>query len=101
MLNFSTAIVVMRVQQKWRAKMRANKVRRKKQHRESRMGAVPITELWDQRAEMVARFRALRRAGLRKWTTNPDVRRMMMESEGTSIWKQGADTVKRLFAARA
>jgi hypothetical protein len=81
--------------------MRANKVRRKKQHRESRMGAVPITELWDQRAEMVARFRALRRAGLRKWTTNPDVRRMMMESEGTSIWKQGADTVKRLFAARA
>jgi len=101
MLNFSTAIVVMRVQQKWRAKMRANKVRRKKLHRESRMGAVPMTELWDQRAEMVARFRTLRRAGLRKWTTNPDVRQMMMESEGTSIWKQGADTVKRLFSARA
>ena len=98
MLNFSTAIVVMCVQQKWRSKMRANKIRRKKLHRETRKCGLSMAELWDQRAEMVARFRALRRAGLRKWTTNPDVRRMMMESEEKSIWKQGADTVKRLFS---
>lgn len=44
-LNFSTAVVVMRVQNKWRAKMRAAKWKRKRLHRASRTESPNMTQV--------------------------------------------------------
>jgi hypothetical protein len=45
-LNFSVAVTVMRVQRKWRARMRAAKLKRK---REVRVSIMPAVDWWTDR----------------------------------------------------
>ncbi len=56
MLNFSVAITVMKVQRKWRTRMRAAKLRRKKQWRHDREDAPLYPELVHGKALIVDRW---------------------------------------------
>lgn len=56
MLNFSVAITVMKVQRKWRTRMRAAKLRRKKQWRHDREDAPLYPELVHGKAIIVERW---------------------------------------------
>ncbi len=55
MLNFSVAITVMKVQRKWRIRMRAAKLRRKKQLRSERAVAPSYYEVVVSKAALAAK----------------------------------------------
>lgn len=51
-MNFSAAVSVMMIQRKWRSKLRAHKLRRKKEWRRGRTTNVPkYTEIMEERGE--------------------------------------------------
>ncbi|GIL57898.1 hypothetical protein Vafri_13128 [Volvox africanus] len=60
MLNFSVAITVMKVQRKWRTRMRAAKLMRKKRWREGRQAAPEYPEVYSNKALVAERFEAYR-----------------------------------------
>ncbi|KAK9823801.1 hypothetical protein WJX72_005586 [[Myrmecia] bisecta] len=66
-LNFSVAVVVMRVQRKWRAKMRANRIRRMRAARQDRQLLPPLAHVLDKKEELLKELHALKRQGHSVW----------------------------------
>ncbi|GLI63280.1 hypothetical protein VaNZ11_006186 [Volvox africanus] len=60
MLNFSVAITVMKVQRKWRTRMRAAKLMRKKRWRQDRQAAPEYPEIHSNKALLAEKFEAYR-----------------------------------------
>ncbi|GIL78272.1 hypothetical protein Vretifemale_7701, partial [Volvox reticuliferus] len=70
MLNFSVAITVMKVQRKWRTRMRASKLMRKKRWRQDRHDAPEYPEVHFNKALVAEKFEAYReslREGTKAW----------------------------------
>lgn len=61
-LNFSVAVSVMRIQRKWRARVRANKWRRARLHRLERQRLPPLSEVIDNRGALIEKLHTLRHA---------------------------------------
>lgn len=66
-LNFSVAVTVMRVQRKWRARMRAAKLKRTKETRADRAHAPDYADVVAARDALLRRAVLDRRAGNRRW----------------------------------
>ena len=66
MLNFSVAVTVMRVQRQWRARMRAAKLRRKKDWRHDRADAPHYTRLHTEKEVFMSAYAGMKAVSARK-----------------------------------
>ncbi|KAI8464917.1 MAG: Ion transport protein-domain-containing protein [Monoraphidium minutum] len=100
-LNFSVAVTVMRVQRKWRARMRAAKLKRKKETRAER-GVVPTyADIVAARDTVLRQAIAARQEGDRRWRPAADHARLWDEVEAAVADERAADEAAAAEAAAA